>query len=52
MNNLLLAGCDDEPDITRLLADFLSGRGFCVTCLHSAAELLRLLPLGPQRWCC
>jgi two-component system, OmpR family, response regulator len=42
-----VAVVDDEADITRLLANYLSGHGFRVTQLHRGADLLRLMGSDP-----
>ncbi|GAA0746898.1 response regulator [Ideonella azotifigens] len=40
---LHLAVLDDEPDITALLANYLQGRGYRVTQLHSGRALMALM---------
>jgi DNA-binding response OmpR family regulator len=42
-----LAILDDEPAITRLLAQYLSGHGFRVSELHSGASLMQLMTTDP-----
>jgi two-component system, OmpR family, response regulator len=42
-----VAVVDDEPDITRLLANYLAGHGFRVTQLHRGADLLELMHHDP-----
>lgn len=42
-----VAVVDDEPDITRLLANYLAGHGFRVTQLHRGADLMALLAIDP-----
>ena len=44
---LHIAVVDDEPDITRLLAGYLTSQGFRVTELASGAALTALLPNDP-----
>jgi two-component system, OmpR family, response regulator len=47
MDNAHVAVVDDEPDITRLLANYLSGHGFRVTQLHRGADVLQLMASDP-----
>ncbi|MEO6407304.1 MAG: response regulator transcription factor [Burkholderiaceae bacterium] len=42
-----IAVVDDEPDITALLAGYLSGQGFRVTALRSGAELIATMVADP-----
>ena len=42
-----VAVVDDEPEITRLLANYLPGHGFRVTQLHRGADLMTLLASDP-----
>ena len=42
-----LAVLDDEPDITRLVAQYLAAHGFRVSELHSGAALMRLMAADP-----
>jgi two-component system OmpR family response regulator len=42
-----IAVLDDEIEITRLLANYLQGRGFRITQLHRGAELMALMPADP-----
>ncbi len=42
-----VAVVDDEPDITRLLANYLAGHGFRVTQLHRGADLMSLMASDP-----
>jgi two-component system OmpR family response regulator len=44
---LHIAVLDDEVDITVLLANYLQGRGYRVTQLHTGRDLLALLPVDP-----
>jgi two-component system OmpR family response regulator len=42
-----IAVLDDEPDITRLLADYLGAQGYRVTQLHSGAALMHAMAVDP-----
>ena len=42
-----LAVLDDEPDITRLLAQYLAAHGFRVSELHSGAALMQMMTSDP-----
>jgi DNA-binding response OmpR family regulator len=42
-----LAVLDDEPAITRLLAQYLSAHGYRVSELHSGAALMQLMAADP-----
>jgi DNA-binding response OmpR family regulator len=44
---LHIAVVDDEPDITRLLADYLGQQGFRVSTMHSGRQLLDTMPCDP-----
>ena len=44
---LHIAVLDDEVDITALLANYLQGRGYRVTQVHTGRDLLALLPVDP-----
>ena len=46
-SHLHIAVLDDEVEITRLLADYLQGRGYRVTQLHSGHSLMELMPTDP-----
>ena len=46
---LHVAVVDDEPDITRLLANYLAGHGFRVTQLHRGADLMALMGSDPPQ---
>ena len=47
MSTVHLAVVDDEPDITRLLANYLKGHGFRVSQLHQSAALFDLMTADP-----
>jgi len=42
-----IAVLDDEPDITRLLADYLGAQGYRVTQLHSGPALMHTMAVDP-----
>ena len=47
MSSAHLAVVDDEPDITRLVANYLKGHGFRVSQLHQGATLFELMLADP-----
>jgi two-component system OmpR family response regulator len=47
MSTVHLAVVDDEPDITRLLANYLKAHGFRVSQLHKSTALFDLMSADP-----